>query len=694
MSTYEARFQDYLANLQARVNERCLELPNDPTSASATSFREVGFTECVLEILLDLGQIGDSEVVYLDRRFGRYVGKLNGWSVDEEDGRLDLVTTIFNGISGSNSIPGGELADAARKAVRVFLAASQPVHLEMEPASPAFDMMQGFHELNGTVRRIRVLILADGVAGDAGLYEGDPEAAEVKVEVWDLQRLFRAEASGAAYEAINIDIESRLGAPLPCLPAPGARVQHRCYLAVLPGELIYSMYHEFGPRLLELNVRSFLQARGKVNRGIRDTLKDEPAQFLAYNNGISATAEELDLIEIDGCRSAIRSITGLQIVNGGQTVASIHRAKDRDGLDLDNVFVQAKITLVSAEQIETLVPKISRFANTQNRVSEADFSANHPFHVKLQQLSETMWSPGEQNRWFYERARGQYQVARAREGTTPARRLRFDQATPARQHFDKVKLAKYVNVWDELPHVVSRGGQKNFVEFMLRLSRNQGSDWLPDADYYRHLIAKAIITMRAEKIARLHKLPAYRANAVAYTVSLVAYRTAGRVDLQDIWNRQDCSQALADTIYEWMPQVWNEITGSAGTRNVTEWCKKEECWRQIQILEVEVPNTLESELSSGQPLPNVGDASERLNLTAEDRENIARVMQVSAEEWIHLVGWGSRTSELKSWQIGIASTLATYAATGWSRVPSKKQARQGAAMLAVAEAQRAWPETA
>lgn len=363
-------------------------------------------------------------------------------------------------------------------------------------------------------------------------------------------------------------------------------------------------------------------------------------------------------------------------------------------MDLSRVLVQAKLTQVQPELIEELVPQISRYANTQNRVNEADFSANHPFHVKIQQLSETVWAPGEQHRWFYERARGQYQVAKARAGTTPARTRRFSETTPKQQKFDKVLLAKYVNSWAQLPHIVSRGSQKNFVDFMLRLSKAQGASWEPDAEYYRELIAKGIIYKRAEKVARMHKFPGYRANAVAYTVALISYRTAGRVDLRTIWDRQDCSQALADTLYIWMPQVWGEFTRSAGDRNVTEWCKKEECWRSVQMLALSLPAELESELASGQPLPTVGDSSERRGqgLTPQDRENIARVMQVPAEDWVHLTGWGSRTGLLKHWQIGIATTLATYAATGWTKVPSKKQAKQGVAILSIAEEHSAWPD--
>ena len=694
MLTDSARFDEYLRILKNRVNQASIELSESADQVAPIGFRENAFTAVALEILEDLGQLQNAELCYLNRRFGRAIGKCNGWCVDEDTGQVNIVTTIFTGAQPPRNVNATVLTTAAARAARVVLGARAEQHQGMEPASPAFDMMLRLHELQGAVRRLRLVVITDGFA--ANLRSPDLSIAELKVtlDVWDIQRIYRAESSGLLYEPIEIDFESRLDAPLPCLSMQESGDDYISYLAILPADLVHDLYHEFGARILELNVRSFLQARGKVNRGIRDTLRNEPKRFLAYNNGISATAESVELTPIE-CGLGMRTITGLQVVNGGQTVASIHRAKDRDGQDLSDVAVQAKITIVRPENIENLVPKISRFANTQNRVNESDFSANHPFHVRIQQLSDTVWAPGEQQRWFYERARGQYQAARAREGRTRAQRRRFDQMTPASRRFDKVLLAKYVNSWAKLPYIVSRGAQKNFVHFMERLAKQHRGMWEPDADYYKDLVARAIIFKKAEKCARQHKFPSYRANAVTYTVALLSFRTVGRVNLSRIWAAQDCSAALRSTLYEWMPLIYDQIVDSAGQRNVTEWCKMEDCWRHMQTLNVSVSKELEEELSDGQPLPTVGDWRQRrgVGLSGEDRENIARVMQVRPEEWLHLIGWGSRSQKLRGWQIGIATTLAGYAAASWAKVPSQKQAKQGSEILRVAGEHGAWPVT-
>jgi hypothetical protein len=686
--------EDYREALEARITEKTHEFEGE-FDVAPVGFRESAFTEVGIESLLDLGQVPDIQPCYFDRSVGRYAVKVNGWAVDELSGEIDLVTTIYNGRRGSDSVPPSEVRKAVGRAARVVAEAYRGIHEQMEPASPAWDMMQSLHAVAGSVSRVRVVVLTDANTKDFGPLEEEFEF-EVQADVWDLTRLFRAESSGLPYEPVEIDLIGRTGSALPCIAAPSLSDEYDAYVALIPGELLHDLYHEFGPRLLELNVRSFLQARGKVNRGIRDTLKDEPGRFLAYNNGISITAEDIELNEDSNGRVGIARIVGMQVVNGGQTVASIHRARDRDGFDISKVSVQAKITVVhgGTDIVEELVPLISRYANTQNRVNEADFSANHPFHVKVQQLANTTWAPGEQHRWFYERARGQYDVARAREGTTPARKKRFDETNPRAQKFDKVLLAKCFNSWEQLPHIVSQGGQKNFVEFMKRLAKSHRADWEPDIEYYRRLVAKAIIHKQAERSARKHKFSGYRANAVAYTIAAISYRTAGRIDLNRIWEEQACSPALNRTIHEWMPVIHQQLMSSAGQRNVTEWCKKEDCWRHIQAHGIPVPADLENELAEGQPLPTVGNKAQRRGseLSPQDRENIARTMQCRADQWLHLVKWGADTGELEGWQIGIAGTLATYAVNGWIEVPSAKQAAQAVRILEIADHNQAWFE--
>lgn len=385
---------------------------------------------------------------------------------------------------------------------------------------------------------------------------------------------------------------------------------------------------------------------------------------------------------------AIKTIRGLQIVNGGQTVASINRARKADRCEhLDKIAVQAKISVVKAGLLEELVPKISRFSNTQNTVNEADFASNDPFHIAIEKLSNSIWAPGEQTRWFYERARGQYEVSRNRvAGTSVAKRRIFDEQTPKKQKFTKTDLTKYYNCWEQKPDIVGLGAQKNFVNFMTHIAKDHSS-FIPDENFYKDLIAKAIIYKAAEKIARKHKFPGYRANAVAYTVALVSFKTVGRLNLRAIWNRQAISEVLDELLHNWMPIVRDKIIETAGSRNVSEWAKKADCWSEIQLLDLTIPAEMENQLRAGDPLPTVGSAARKGKadlISTIDRQNINRVIQHDADFWWKLGIWGRKSGMLKEIQINIILTIASYAAGEWEKIPSAKQSKHCVAALGIA----------
>lgn len=690
----ELALGDFIRAFLGRVRDVRTEAVSDEVDVGIEPW-EIAFTEVFLADLEELGQVPGCDHAYLEKRIGRANARLNAFAVADDETQLDLIVAVSRQAAADDALPRvspGDVGAAARAAMHAYRSAARPYFKEMEPSSPAYDMARRLHEVHDRIRLVRIVVLVEGHVSRIPDFDESAGSPEIQVDVWDLERLFRASSSSLAYESLVLDFEEVLGEPLACLPSLRVADDYVCYLAVLPGDFLHDLYHQHGPRLLELNVRSFLQARGKVNRGIRDTLMGDPEHFMPFNNGISATVEDAEVVVREDGTPGIKSVRGLQIVNGGQTVASIHRAKNRDKADLSSVFVQAKITQVTPEALDALVPSISRFSNTQNRVNETDFSANHPFHVRIQQLSESTWAPGEVSRWFYERARGQWEVARIREGTTPKRRREFDERTPRKQKLDKALLAKVENAWREKPHVVSMGGQKNFVQFMASLS-DFGATWLPDSEWYRTLIGRVIAFKEAERIARRLKFTGYRANAVCYTISMLAYRTVGRINFDRIWEDQSVSEALSEVLESWMPRVHGEIVETAGERNVTEWCKKKECWAVIQSLPLVVPSSLEQELSAGQPLPNVGGSRKSGKkapaLSAEDRERQARVMKLDATDWQRVIKWMVSTGRYQGFPVDVAGTILGYAAGGWARVPSPKQTKYLVQYIADFEAENA-----
>jgi hypothetical protein len=220
---------------------------------------------------------------------------------------------------------------------------------------------------------------------------------------------------------------------------------------------------------------------------------------------------------------------------------------------------------------------------------------------------------------------------------------------------------------------------------MLRL-KLRGGDWKPDVCYYKELIAQAILFKRTQRIVRQLKIPAYGANVITYTISYLAYRCAGRLELRRIWEKQELLNGVEEAIRSWAPKIYEEIASGASGRNVTEWAKKEECWRKIRSLVLPVPSALTQELASFQPSTNAETARrDALRLPGEaDSENIARVMLVPAEVWFKISDWGRQSGKLKAWQAGIAHTLSGYASDGWEKRPSVKQANQAAKILEIA----------
>ncbi|MFZ4663205.1 MAG: AIPR family protein, partial [Caldilineaceae bacterium] len=393
-------------------------------------------------------------------------------------------------------------------------------------------------------------------------------------------------STDADYFAYQIKYDS----VIPCLAMSASQADYSTYVAIIPGEILCKIYAEYGSRLLERNVRSFLQAKGNVNKGIRQTILREPHRFLAYNNGISATAEAVQLVDLPNGGQGIAGIRDFQIVNGGQTTASLYQAVRKDNADISGIYVQTKLTVVDRNRMNEIVPLISRYANNQNKVTEADFSANDPFHIRVEELSRTIWAPAvdgtqRQTRWFYERVRGQYADAKNRE-LTPAKQKAFALTHPNAQKFTKTDLAKFEYTWSQLPNIVSLGAQKSFAKFTIDLTEKSYPE--PDETYFTHLIAKAILFKDAEKIVQNERFGGYRANIVTYTLAYLSFKAQQDIDLDTIWKQQRLTPLLQQAIQIISRKIHYVITNPPNGRNITEWCKKESCWKAVQDIPSEV----------------------------------------------------------------------------------------------------------
>lgn len=493
---------------------------------------------------------------------------------------------------------------------------------------------------------------------DAGELDGRP----ITYSVWDLKRLHRFATVGHGREEIAVELEKDFGGGIPLLPAHLSSDDYESYLAVVPGEMLAKIYDRWGARLLEQNVRVFLQARGNVNKGIRNTLTNDPTMFFAYNNGITVTAEAIETTNNKNSQLLLTNVQNLQIVNGGQTTASIHVAY-RNKVDLSRVFVQMKLSIVSSERSEEVVPKISEYANSQNRVNAADFFANHPFHVRMEEFSRRLFAPStdgtfRETKWFYERARGQY--ADARSLLTPAQRKQFDLENPRPQLLSKTDLAKYINVWHGYPDWVCKGAQKNFAHFAHRI----GQIWKKDSDslgeaYFRECIAKAMVFKAAEKtVSAQDWYPgSIRAQIVAYTIAKIGHAVEEKkmsIDFGDIWQRQSVGDGLAQALVQISKQVFDQLEDRPeNSGSLSEWAKKQACWAQVKNINLLLPGNFLDELVTEEDQKSLMKAARKDQKVLNGIEAEIFAFNAGGAFWIKLLDWGQNKKVLSQKQTEI-----------------------------------------
>lgn len=576
--------EEFLLQTRAEVKELIAERLSMPSVEYP--YEEKIFTEIVMDHMANVGMTFEPEPCHYERTIGNARLRIGGYAVSEDADQLDLFISLYRGVEAVTPITDAETKTAAEQCLR-FLKKCAEGRLAptMDQSDDAYRVAHTIHESYPTLDQIRIYVLTDRQAKAKNFQAREVQGKTVKLEVMDIERLWRHWSEGKPRDELMVNFEEVAGDALPCVYVRSETADYDYALTAIPGEVLRFVYEKYGSRLLEANVRSFLSVAGKVNRGIRDTLRENPERFMAYNNGIVIVADEMHLGRAADGSPGIVWLKGMQIVNGGQTTASIYFTKKRNPeIDLRRVRVPAKIIRLRSDDRngeEGLISDISKYANTQNSVKLSDLSANKPFHVKIEQLSLTTYCPDGVGRWFYERAAGSYNTMLTREGTTPARLKKLKTDIPSWRRITKTDLAKYLNAWDRKPHLVSFGSQKNFERFMEGFAKEEGQETpLPDVAAYKHMIAKAIIYKRTQKLVR-PMFQAFQANIVAYSVSVLSDRIGDRMDLDKIWQQQTISSRLQEQIKVWAQEVSDTFNASANGRMISEWAKKVECWESV-----------------------------------------------------------------------------------------------------------------
>ena len=330
----------------------------------------LAFVSEVAERLEDDPVFGEFESIEYQGTAKSRTMKLHGFNrLDESDGSIGLVIGKWEDVSSSQTLSSAvvnQLSTWLENFVRESI--ENDLCERITEANPAYELALQLRNEQKKINRIRFHIFSNSILSSRFKEELQGEIAGIPVErhIWDLQRLSAIYQSSREREVVDIDLTNLGGIGIPCIEA--ARSDTLCsYLCVIRGDQLADLFDRYGSRLLEGNVRSFLGMKGGVNKGIRATIQDDPSLFFAYNNGIAATASDLTIQSIDG-QHVITNLVDLQIVNGGQTTASILNARKKDKLSLLGVSVQMKLTKVLPGKAQELIPNIAEYSNTQNNL--------------------------------------------------------------------------------------------------------------------------------------------------------------------------------------------------------------------------------------------------------------------------------------------------------------------------------------
>lgn len=566
---------EFLRETQAEVRAQMGE---------GSPFAEMVFSDIVMHHMAEIGMTFEPVVCHFQGKVGNAPMRLSGYAMSDDADQLDLFVSLYDGVDELTVVPDADTKMAVEQCIRFLsLCAEGKMAAKLDPSSDVHSLALTLREIYDDLEQVRVFVLTDRVAKAKNFKTREIGEKSVRLEVMDIERLHRHWSEGKPRDELVIDFTEVSGSPLPCVFVPGEIEDYDYALTAIPGEALRFIYERFGARLLEANVRSFLSVkRLGVNAGIQNTLRNAPARFMAYNNGIVLVADEMRLGQTSDGSTGIVWLKGMQIVNGGQTTASLYFAKKRfPETDLSRVRVPAKIIVMREQdpaKEEALVSDISRFANSQNAVRQSDLSANKPFHVEVERLSLTVFCPDGVGRWFYERAAGSYNTLLTREGTTSTKLKALKEAIPPARKITKTDLAKYINAWSSKPDIVSLGSQKNFERFMssMTVADNEPPPASPDVAAYKNMVAKAIIFKATQKLVR-PMFQAFQANVASYAVSVLSEQLGSKIDLERIWIMQSVSPELQSQIAIWAKEVNEILHRTAGGRMVSEWAKKPEC---------------------------------------------------------------------------------------------------------------------
>ena len=574
------------------------------TGSKAQAFTLYALNEMSLKA--NLGEFHECYYAIRDRQ-NNVLGQINGYAVSLNGEKVSLFYTIYEQADAGvvKNLSADECKKAFNRMQGFYNKAFKAYHVDIEPSCAVYDICEyicnhsKFKEEKKTFKKnakteetiittVQLILLSNASAPRFTMppikIKGDDKT--INCFVWDINQLYTNLYSDSDHLSIDIDFkndEEYNKIRLPYIEVESSDRMYNTYLVIVPGEFLYTIYSKHNIDLLQNNLRYF-KGMNKSNKGIVETLRNNPQRFLAYNNGLTATASQVRLnpSERDSRLGTIELISDLQVLNGGQTIASIHHAKKKyPEVDLSSVFVQMKLIIIN-EKHEELLPLITKYSNTQTRVSESDFTSNSAFNIAIYNLSRQISAPdpngmGDITLWYFNKFSKQYE--KERENTPIESRNIFDRRNPKNQTFTKEELAKVYEAWYFHPWSTAKGPQKSVQDFT-----EDTKKITPDRIFYEDAIALIILFRYMNERSEIFKsFKDNRSQVIPYTISYLKYITNHELSLYKIWKAQDLSdelKAFVDNIGKQLKSHLEENTPEG--KFLRSYCTRKETWEDVQ----------------------------------------------------------------------------------------------------------------
>lgn len=670
---------DYRNNFLSDVN-----IENSQTGDG----RSATYTKLYLEKLINYEKIDEYNYSFFETLTskGRKI-RVDAYYFDDVEDNLNLYLTDFSGLENTEKLTNTEAKILFERLIAfIELAYNGKLDKHVDISDRVSSCIEEIKNKYPIIKKYKLNIITDKQLSDRASVFDTRELYGKIIEhnIWDINRIFMIESSDEIEENYQIDFSKYNLDGIQYLALEESSNNNiKSYLGIMPGRILADIFDEYGSKILESNVRSFLSTKGKVNTGIRATIlnEKEKTKFFAYNNGISVTASRV-FTDVKNGNKIITKLERLQIVNGGQTTASLSNARFKDKADLNGIYLQIKITEIEDEDKDTVVRNISKYSNSQNKVTDADFYSTSNFAIRMEQLSRRIFAPainGNQyeTHWFYERAKGQYFLAQSK--LTSAETKKFLQLNPKNQLLTKANIGTYRNIWEGRPHIAKKGAENSLKFFIDKMSKKWDEDNLQFNEvYFKETIAIGILYRKLNKAILKEKWYkfGYAAEVTIYTLSLIANMFENQnhsFDLLKVWNQQNIDDNSFSIILKLAEKVYMKISDdNRQISNISEWCKKEACWNEVKTISYDITNVIETyKLETSTKKKITKTAKDDMKFES-DIQMLNKVISAGNDYWKNIALFALNKKILSEKEMDI---LRLACRMDYHTIPSEKQAR-------------------